>query len=98
MDLTPLQFSWPEPNPEIKPDPKDPNAHYASCNRAYDKRWYYYKHLFIVHNIERDTAAIKSDQEEPPNYYCVSCETAFKSENRYRIHVKTVHNGKKTIK
>lgn len=77
-------------NPDIQPDPHDPNFHRKSCNYTYKNRNIYQAHLCTVHlistQVPEGSASITIDPDDV-DYNCNVCFKDYFTLNRYRVHI-----------
>lgn len=84
-------------DPNIQPEPNDPNFYCKSCKFKYSNVTTYRVHLFQMHEIGtqprrqiRPNLNIQPDPNDP-NFYCKSCEHNYLNNTKYEIHLRSVH-------
>jgi hypothetical protein len=78
-------------NPDITPDIHDPNNYCSSCDKTYNRKYYYRFHLKSFHHITLQPVSASPPDPLDPNLYCSQCAKKYKSLSTYRFHLKTKH-------
>lgn len=97
-------------NPNVQPDPNDPNFYCSSCGRNYKTRANYRKHIRLYHpsiKLEKirkpsnvTTLMAEIDVGDDGNKRCAICEWEYDNRQNYKKHINTVHKngGREPVK
>lgn len=87
-------------NPNVQPDPNDPNFYCSSCGRNYKTRANYRKHIRLYHpsiKLEKirkpsnvTTLMAEIDVGDDGNKRCAICEWEYDNRQNYKKHINTV--------
>lgn len=92
-------------NPDVQPDPNDPNIYCASCQRQLKSKVCFRRHIRKFHpEVKLDKTRpqkispfmAKMDAGNPNNTRCTICDKNYSSRHNFRGHIVTVHmDGKR---
>jgi uncharacterized C2H2 Zn-finger protein len=88
--------------PDLEPDPHDPNFYCKVCQKNLSAKNTYLRHLKITHNMKKKLdeklGRIKAlhpellPDEDDPNFFCRSCEKYLSNKCSYRSHLEVIHS------
>lgn len=79
----------PNPNPDLAPDPLNPNNHCITCDKRYDLKKNFWAHLRKIHDVRAALGEFIIPAEQ--KYHCSTCDKYFLTGAAYQSHVRWIH-------